>query len=242
MYCLIVLIQARIDILNSNPYALKTNSRSDKLDNNSATEESSRTRTLTTLGHAPREVALRPIVYSILSGLLFLWLLLYSSTPRSCRTERWPERWRAECRSISFAAGHNVLANGTLDSSFPFLFTFAYFCFLWWHIVWKLLNMWHFPPIFCHVKTDLSSNTVWSQASGFQKLANFSAVTQNVNKAHFARIFEWDLFDVLKNFWDFLGNHPESRSGILDLKTIENNFVSKLYEQAWNCVSSLDRE
>ena len=35
---------------------------------------------MTTLGHAPRVVvALAPIVYSILSGLLFLWLLLLYS-------------------------------------------------------------------------------------------------------------------------------------------------------------------
>ena len=42
-----------------------------------------------------------------------------------------------------------------------------------WHIVWILLkmshlNFWHFPPIFVPVKTDLSGNTVWPQASGFQ--------------------------------------------------------------------------
>ena len=46
------------------------------------------------------------------------------------------------------------------------------------HIVWKLLKMSHlnfwiltFSTNFCPMKTDLSGNTVWPQASGFQKLA-----------------------------------------------------------------------
>ena len=45
------------------------------------------------------------------------------------------------------------------------------------HIVWKLLIMTHlnfwisaFSTNFCPTKTDLSGNTVWPQASGFQKL------------------------------------------------------------------------
>ena len=46
------------------------------------------------------------------------------------------------------------------------------------HIVWKLLKMSHlnfwilaFSSMFCLIKTDLSGNTVWPRASGFQKLA-----------------------------------------------------------------------
>ena len=46
------------------------------------------------------------------------------------------------------------------------------------HIVWKLLNMSHlnfwilvFSTNICPIKTDQSGNTVWPQASGFQKLA-----------------------------------------------------------------------
>ena len=46
------------------------------------------------------------------------------------------------------------------------------------HSVWKLLKMSHlnfwilaFSTNFCPIKTDLSGNTVWPQASGFQKLA-----------------------------------------------------------------------
>ena len=31
--------------------------------------------------------------------------------------------------------------------------------------------IWHFQPIFGPIKIDLSGNTVWPQASGFQKLA-----------------------------------------------------------------------
>ena len=49
------------------------------------------------------------------------------------------------------------------------------------HIVWKLLKMSHlnfwilaFSTNFCLVKTDLSGNTVWPQASGFQKLAKMN--------------------------------------------------------------------
>ena len=32
-------------------------------------------------------------------------------------------------------------------------------------------EFWHFPSIFCPIKTALSGNTVWPQASGFQKFA-----------------------------------------------------------------------
>ena len=46
------------------------------------------------------------------------------------------------------------------------------------HIVWKLLKMSHlnfsilaFSTNFCPIETDLSGNTVWPQAPGFQKLA-----------------------------------------------------------------------
>ena len=33
--------------------------------------------------------------------------------------------------------------------------------------IW-IFEFWHFPPIFVLFKTDLSGNTVWPQASGFQ--------------------------------------------------------------------------
>ena len=78
------------------------------------------------------------------------------------------------------------------------------------HIVWKLLKMSHwislkilaFSTNFCPNKTDLSGNTVWPQASGFQKLAKLTIFgifnellsTQNVNVARFARNVEWDFF------------------------------------------------
>ena len=43
------------------------------------------------------------------------------------------------------------------------------------HIVWKLLKMSHLNfgifANFCPIKINLSGNTVWPQASGFQKLA-----------------------------------------------------------------------
>ena len=56
---------------------------------------------------------------------------------------------------------------------------------------------------FCPITSGLFSNTVWLQASGFQKLAiifNFFGIfnellsTQNVNVARFARNVEWDFF------------------------------------------------
>ena len=44
------------------------------------------------------------------------------------------------------------------------------------HIVWKRIKMshfdfrlWHFPPVFCPFESGMSGNTVWLQASGFQK-------------------------------------------------------------------------
>ena len=51
------------------------------------------------------------------------------------------------------------------------------------HNVWKLLKMSHlkfwilaFSTNFCPIKTDLSGNTVWPQALGFQKIANLEKV------------------------------------------------------------------
>ena len=54
----------------------------------------------------------------------------------------------------------------------------------------------------CPIKIDVSGNTVWSQASGFQKLLKMTILgilnellsTQYVNVARFARNIEWDFF------------------------------------------------
>ena len=51
-----------------------------------------------------------------------------------------------------------------------------------WHIVWKWLKMSHFnfsilafsTNFWCPIKADLSGNTVWPQASGFQKIAKLT--------------------------------------------------------------------
>ena len=55
-------------------------------------------------------------------------------------------------------------------------FTYSFFCLQ--HSVWKPPKMSHlsfsslaFSTNFCPFKTDMSGNTVWPQASGFQKLA-----------------------------------------------------------------------
>ena len=55
-----------------------------------------------------------------------------------------------------------------------------------------------FSTNFCPTKTDLSGNTVWPQATGFQKLAKLTIFgifdellsTQTVNIARFARNVE----------------------------------------------------
>ena len=72
----------------------------------------------------------------------------------------------------------------------------------WWHSVWKSPKMSVFQFLalstnFCPIKSELSGNTVWPQASGFQKLAKLTIFnellsTQNVNVARFARNVEWD--------------------------------------------------
>ena len=84
------------------------------------------------------------------------------------------------------------------------------------HIVWKLLKMSHlyfwilaFSTNFCPIRADLSGNTFWPQASGFQKLAkldhfgifNQLLSTQNVNVARFARNVEWDFFCDFQTPW-----------------------------------------
>ena len=59
-----------------------------------------------------------------------------------------------------------------------------------------------FTTIFCHIKAEQSSDTVWRQVSGFQKLAKLAIFgifnellsTQNLNVALFARNVEWDFF------------------------------------------------
>ena len=71
------------------------------------------------------------------------------------------------------------------------------------HCVWKLLKISHlnlwilaFYTIFCPIKSNLSGNTVWPQASDFQDqfltfLINFYLL-KNVNIARSARNVEWE--------------------------------------------------
>ena len=66
--------------------------------------------------------------------------------------------------------------------------------------IWILILA--FSTNICPIKSDLSGNTVWPQASGSQKLANldhfgifnYFLSTQNVNVARLARNVEWDFF------------------------------------------------
>ena len=75
----------------------------------------------------------------------------------------------------------------------------------------KLLKMQNLN--FCPIKTDMSGNTVWPQASGFQKLAKMdhfelTFVPQNVNVARFARNVEWDFFCDFQTPCVFYKNLP----------------------------------
>ena len=55
---------------------------------------------------------------------------------------------------------------------------------------------------FCPIKVNLSGNTVWPQATGFQNIAKIDHIwhfneilsTQNVNVDRFARNVKWDFF------------------------------------------------
>ncbi len=67
-----------------------------------------------------------------------------------------------------------------------------------------------FSTNFWPFKTDLSGNSVWPQALGFQKLAklehfwhffNELLSTQKVNVARFARNVEWDYFCDFQTLW-----------------------------------------
>ena len=67
-----------------------------------------------------------------------------------------------------------------------------------------------FSTIFCPIKIDLSGNTVWPQASIFQKLAkmtifaffNHPLSTRNLNVTRFARNDEWDFFLEFQTLWN----------------------------------------
>ena len=65
---------------------------------------------------------------------------------------------------------------------------------------------------FWPIKIDMSGNTVWPQASGFQKLAKMDfwrffyehLSTQNVNVARFARNVECDFFCDFQTLWSMV--------------------------------------
>ena len=66
-----------------------------------------------------------------------------------------------------------------------------------------------FSTNFWPIKTDMSGNSVWPQALGFQKLAKLSIFgifnellsTQNVNVARFDRNVEWHFFCDFQTPW-----------------------------------------
>ena len=78
-------------------------------------------------------------------------------------------------------------------------------CRIW--DIW-IFQFWHFRN-FCPIKSDLSGNTVWLQAFGFQNLAKMDQFwhfnhlwsTQNVNVARFACNVECDFFCDFQTLW-----------------------------------------
>ena len=78
------------------------------------------------------------------------------------------------------------------------------------HSVWKSpkKSHWNFSILvfstnFCPIESDMSVNTVWLQASGYQKLAKITLfeflisflATPNVNVARLACNVEWDFLN-----------------------------------------------
>ena len=113
------------------------------------------------------------------------------------KSTKWTQNWKGLKNGQNWKYGQNWTKLTKLDILIDL------------HIVWKILKMSHlnfwilaFSPNFCPIKTDLSGNTVWPQASGFQKPSKWTILgifnqllsTQNVNVARFAHNVEWDFF------------------------------------------------
>ena len=63
-----------------------------------------------------------------------------------------------------------------------------------------------FSTNFCPIKSDMSGNTVWPQALGFQNFTKnyhfwYFLSIQNVNIARFARNVEWDFLCDFQTLW-----------------------------------------
>ena len=143
---------------------------------------------------------------------------------------------RINCSSISRNICESTFRLGQLKK-LQLLFVY-YTTFTLTQNVWKSPKMSHlnfrilsFSTNFCPIKIDLSGNTVWPQASGFQKLVNLTIFgifnellsTQNVNHARLVCNVECDFlgdFQTLCNrrshfflkFENFL-NEGENRRG-----------------------------
>ena len=105
--------------------------------------------------------AIRPSVLILLFQVWSCFLATYQYWPSSYST--WTEN-RHSNKSVSFDIDFpcNLIINLVFNIE---------------HIVWKILKMSHlnfsilaFSINFCPIKIDLSGNTVWPHASGFQKL------------------------------------------------------------------------
>ena len=90
----------------------------------------------------------------------------------TCYSTIWPEIKSWPLVLVCNAMQHQTCCNSTR----PSILTWKVSVYIE-HIVWKLLKMshfyfwiWAFSTIFCPIKADLSGNTVWLQASGFQKI------------------------------------------------------------------------
>ena len=97
----------------------------------------------------------------------------YHKHHRALATNQKSLKWKTLISSAYSVTQKNLGFSKTKSEKFKFSF-----CKQKLKNVWKLLKMSHlnfwilaFSANFCPIKTDLSGNTVWPQASGFQKLA-----------------------------------------------------------------------
>ena len=89
---------------------------------------------------------------------------------------------------------------------------------------------------FWHIKTDLSGNIAWSQASGFKiHFGTFNELlcTSIVNVARFARNVEWDFFCDFQTWWFC----PPTRQTIFCCLNILASF-HELATQFWWCFTN----
>ena len=122
----------------------------------------------------------------IFPKVLLLWCLHVTKTTKWKRSHRvfftqFCPDWKT---SSSWIIAHTVRASFLRLTLVPILksklkssifrwidFEFSHCLKITQNVAFEFLTFWHFPPIFVLFKTELSGNSVWPQALGFQKLA-----------------------------------------------------------------------